>query len=339
VNPLLKVTTSCLFFAPLFNYICLYAFPPHDIDVDEKGRWEKTYRNVQQFVGRVFFHEVCQGSFALLVWLKKLYIITCRHVVFDEDMGGIPIFCLSFVIQNMSFSAKEGNLKYVGSTNSELDLSFFEVQNEAVKGFHLDVNHDVYQGQSITIAGFPSGLEELEGELEKEPKVRSGRVAAAGSVNKVAFSDISGSLPNTSGAAMISTMDFGRTLYGIHGGAVYYEDTVNKLKYENEKTTRIRQKDIYNLVNDKTLAEAPNLPNVKELYDSPEGNVRSRGLHASDNMKHKGAMTFFMTNSTIASFLMANEIEFGMLGETETLLDTVVLCAVATESRRERSKK
>jgi Trypsin-like peptidase domain len=220
VNPLLKVTTACLFFAPSFNHICLYAFPPHDIDVDEKGRWEKTYRNVQQFVGRVFFHKVCQGSFALLVWLKKLYIITCRHVVFDEDMGGIPIFCLFFVIQNMSFSAKEGNLKYVGSTNSELDLSFFEVQNEAVKGFHLDVNHDVYQGQSITIAGFPSGLEELEGELEKEPKVQSGRVAAAGSVNKVAFSDISGSLPNTSGAAMISTMDFGRTLYGIHGGAV-----------------------------------------------------------------------------------------------------------------------
>ena len=217
-------------------------------------------------------------------------------------MGGIPNFCLSFVIQNKTFSAKAGYLKYVGSTNSELDLSFFIVQIEAVKGFYLDVNHDVYQGQSITIAGFPSGLEELEGKLEKEPKVQSGRVAAAGSVNKVAFSDISGSLPNTSGAAMISIMDYGRTLYGIHGGAVYYEDTVNKLKYEIEKT-RIKQKDIYNLVKDVIVDKAPDFPNVKKLGkskgmivdkapDSTEGNVRSRGLHASDNINHKGAMTF-----------------------------------------------
>lgn len=61
---------------------------------------------------------------------------------------------------------------------------------------------------------------------------------------------------------MISTMDCGRTLYGIHGGAVYYGDTVDKLKYENEKAPRTKQKDTYNL--------------VKELYDSPEGNVRSR---------------------------------------------------------------
>lgn len=45
-----------------------------------------------------------------------------------------------------------------------------------------------------------------------------------------------------------------------------------------------------------------------------------------------------MTNSTIANFLIANENEFDVLDESETLLDTVVLGTIATESRRKRSK-
>lgn len=253
-------------------------------------------------------------------------------------MGGIPIFCLSFVIQKKTFSAKAGNLEYVGSTNSELDLSFFIVRNEAVEGFILDVNRDAYQGQSITLAGFPSGLEELEGKLEKDPKIQSGRIAAAGSFNRIAFSDISGSLPNTSGAAMMSVVDCGRTLFGIHGGAVYYEDTSNKLTDEIEKSPRVKDKDVYDVVKDAIVEQAPDLPDVKELYDSPEANIRSRGLHATDNIQHKGAMTYYMTNTTIANFLRANENEFGMLGECETLLDTVVSGPVAMGSRRKRSK-
>lgn len=313
----------------------------------EELQWEKTYENAKKFVGRVYFDEECQGSFALVVWLGKPYIITCRHVVYDEDLGGIPIFKLSFMIQNKTFSAKEGgNSEYLGSTNSELDLSFFLVKNEVAEGFSLDAGRDVFEGQSIIMASYPSGLEELEGELENKPKFQSGRVSSAGSVNLIAFSDISGSMPNSSGAAMISTISDGRTLYGIHGGAVYYEDTDNKLKSETEKIPRVLEEDMFHLIKDVTILEledessnSGNDSDTPELFNSPVENVRSRGLHASDNIQHKGAMTYFITNSTIVSFLRKNETEFGIHGKNDRLIDTVVLCTVAKGSKRKKSRK
>lgn len=125
-----------------------------------KNVWAKTYENAKKFVGRVYFGKECQGSFALVIWLGKPYIITCRHVVYNEDLGGIPIFKLSFMIQNKIFSAEEGgNSEYVGSTNSALDLSFFLVKSKVTNGFSLDAGRDVYEGQSIIMASYPSGLE------------------------------------------------------------------------------------------------------------------------------------------------------------------------------------
>ena len=238
-------------------------------------------------------------------------------------------------------------MEYLGSTNSELDLSFLLVKIEGAEGFTLDAGHDVYDGQSIIMASYPSGLEELEGELENKPKFQSGRISSAGNVNLIVLTDISGSMPNSSGAAMISDISDGRTLYGIHGGAVYYEDTDNKLKSETEETPRISENDMFNLVKDETFVErvvdeasdSENDSHSTESYDSPVGNVRSRGLYASDNIQHKGGKSYFITNSTIVEFLSYNQTEFGQLSKNASLIDIVVSSNFAKGSQRKKSKK
>lgn len=251
------------------------------------------------------------------------------------------------MIQNKIFSAEEGgNSEYVGSTNSALDLSFFLVKSKVANGFSLDAGRDVYEGQSIIMASYPSGLEELVGELENKPKFQSGRISSAGSVNLIALSDISGSMPNSSGAAMISTVSDGRTLYGTHGGAVYYEDTANKLKSETEETPRIFEEDMFHLIKDVTILElvedessnSGNDSDSPESFNSTVGNVSSRGLHASDNIQHKGATTYFITNSTIVRFLRNNETEFSFHGKNNRLIDTVVLSTLAKGSKRRKSR-
>lgn len=149
------------------------------------------------------------------------------------------MYHISCCFSEQTYSLKDNNLQYLGSSNTELDLAFFqvieagkgdscEIDEKEVKGFNLNVDFDIYQGQPIILAGFPIALASLEGKLEKTPKIQGGRVAAAGSYHDIAFGDISGSLPNTSGGAIISTIDIGNGLLGVHMGAVWHEDWIIK---------------------------------------------------------------------------------------------------------------
>ena len=322
-------------FDPLTNTLpfCIN-FPYHDIDLEEKKRLDKTCERARSYVGRVLFDKKCQGSCVLVEWLQKTYILTCRHVVFDEGIGIIPMNHLSCLFGKESYSRKKGNLQYLGSTNSELDLAFFLVDGTGnIEGFELNIDVDIYQGQPIMLAGFPIALADLEGKLVSVPKIQSGRVAAAGSFHDIAFGDISGSMPNTSGGAIVSTTDGGKSVFGIHEGVAYHEDLSNKVGHVIEKQIKIKREKKYLLQKDPETAvsdgspnatpEKSKMPDLKELdiskeatTVSPEGKTRSRGLYASANIPQKGAMSYFATNKTIAAIFSWNEKIFGEIGET-----------------------
>lgn len=299
-------------------------------------------------MGRVLFGKKCQGSCVLVEWLQKTYILTCRHVVFDEDSGIIPMDLLSCLFGKVSYSRKKGNLQYLGSTNSELDLAFFLAGDETsnIEGFDLNIDVDIYQGQPIMLAGFPIALADLEGKLVGVPKIQAGRVAAAGSFHDIAFGDISGSMPNTSGGAIVSTTDGGKSVFGIHNGVAYHEILDDKVGHVIEKPIKTKREKKYLLVKDPETAVSDgspnatpkkgNMPDLKKLdisqeatTVSPEGNTRSRGLYASANVPQKGAMSYLTTNKTIAAIFSWNEKIFGEIGETEQ-------STVAKTSQRKR---
>ena len=186
-------------------------------------------------MGRVIVHDKCQGSCVLVSWLDKCYILTSRHVVFEEAEGGIPTKSISCIFEKRIFSPEKNTLKYFGSSNSEIDLAFFLVGTSKVsKGFILETHRDIYHGQDIMVAGYPIALGDVEGKLVNSVKIQCGRVSSAGSFHDIAFTDISGCLPNTSGGAMISSTDSGKHILGIHMGAIWHEDLDNKVGHVTE---------------------------------------------------------------------------------------------------------
>ena len=91
--------------------------------------------------------------------------MTSCHVVFDRDEGGI-FSSISCYFEERIISLREKTLKYLGSSNTEIDLAFFLVESgEFVKGFILETNRDIYHGQVIIVAGFSIDLVDVEGKL------------------------------------------------------------------------------------------------------------------------------------------------------------------------------
>ena len=290
-------------------------------------------------MGRVFAHDECQGSCVLVSWLDECYMMTSRHVVVHEDEGGIP-YSTSCQFGKRIISLKEKTLVYLGSSNSEIDMAFFLVKSpDFVEGFILETDGDIYHGQEIVMAGFPIALVDVEGKLVTSVKFHSGRVSSAGSFHDTAFTDISGCLPNTSGGAMISSIDSGRHILGIHMGVIWHEDLDNKVGYEIEGLRKIEVGEEYHLWVDQVLPSTPcnspapdgtprkgNTSKVVELAPSntadiqivsPAGNTRLRGMYASDNIPFKGAMSYFVTDVTILKILKANQEIFGKIGKTD----------------------
>ena len=62
-----------------------------------------------------------------LISRSDMYILTCRHVVFNEVGGSILMYDLVFDFAGRKYSAASKNCKYVGSSDPEHDLSIFEV--------------------------------------------------------------------------------------------------------------------------------------------------------------------------------------------------------------------
>ena len=50
---------------------------------------------------------------------------------------------------------------------------------------------------------------------------------------------------------------------------------------------------------------------------SPASNTRLRGMYASDNIRFKGAISYFVTDVTILRILKANPKIFGKIGKTD----------------------
>ena len=266
--------------------------------------------------------------------------MTSRHVVFDQDEGGI-FSSISCHFQERIISLEEETLEYLGSSNCEIDMAFFLVKSgEFVVGFILEINRDIYHGQDIIVAGFPIALVDVEGKLVSSVKFYCGRVSSAGSFHNIAFTDISGCLPNTSGGAMISSTDSGRHILGIHMGAIWHEDVDNKVGHVIEVMPKIKVGQEYRLKKDRILpSRLPNPPSLldgtpmkgdisklEELAPSitaniqtvlPEGNTRLRGMYASDNVPYKGALSYFVTNATIGKILKANQEILGEIGKTD----------------------
>ena len=273
--------------------------------------------------------------------------------MFEEAEGGIPTNGISCIFKERIFSLEKNTLKYLGSSNSEIDLAFFLVGTSKVsKGFILEIHRDIYHGQNIMVAGFPIALGDVEGKLVNSVNIQCGRVSSAGSFYDMAFTDISGCLPNTSGGAMISSTDSGKHILGIHMGAIWHEDLDNKVGHVTEVFPKIKVGQEYRLKKDRVLPSTP--PDSPGLLDgtlmkgdsskleelapsitaivSPVGNTRLRGMYASDNIPYKGAMSYFVTNATIGKILKANQNIFGEIGKTDQ-------SAVLTKMSYKRNRK
>ena len=307
-------------------------------------------------MGRVFVHKKCQGSCVLVSWLGKCYMMTSRHVVFDEYEGGIP-YSTSCYFEDRIISLEEKTLEYLGSSNSGIDLAFFLVNSrDFVGGFILGIDGDIYCGQDIVMAGFPLALVDVEGKLVSSAKFHCGRVSSAGSFHDTAYTDISGCLPNTSGGAMISSIDSGKHILGIHMGVIWHEDLDNKVGHEIEELPEIEVGQEYELWEDLVLPSTPpdslglldgtpmkgNTSKLEELAPSitadipivsPAGNTRLRGMYASDNIRFKGAMSYFVTDVTILRILKANPKIFGKIGKTD---HSVAVGIMKTSHKRNR---
>ena len=295
-------------------------------------------RRANENVGRVLYDGDCVGSCAsVLLCLSPalgttaMYILTCRHVVFDEDEGGILMYDLAFNFTGRTYSEACGNLEYVGSSDPEHDLSFFKVIGEdyPLHGFSILDGLDVYQGQSIVVAGFPIAIDQ-EGILTSSTKHLAGIISAVDAIEVIALADISASMPNMSGGAVLSKGGEFKYLLGLHMGVCWHEERAHKIKgaepsgasQELLSENAIAVEQLY-LVQDKTVLIKPIKPAVDEneqsiaspckeaipaidalsVVESPPENTRSRGLYAMENIPQKGSMAYFVPKRTIAKYL------------------------------------
>lgn len=105
----------------------------------------------------------------------------------------------------------------------------------------------------------------------------------------------------------------------------------NKIGQKIEKSPKIKRGQKFILQKDQVISDPSsavhdgqlnaypkksNMPDLKKLDISPEGNTRFRSLYASANVPQKGAMSYFVTNQTIGNIFTDNETIFGDVGET-----------------------
>ena len=202
-----------------------------------------------------------------------MYIVTCRHVVYDDELGGIPMYCLSFNfgIDKQVYSAENENITFVGSSTPAIDLSFFQVETDTKVGF-TPIN-DIHQGQSIIAVGFPFATD-VEKILPESPKMLAGIVSAGGFLNDVCLADFPGSMPNMSGGAVLSIINGEEKAVGILGGLVWHEVKEHRLDTDEDALgdENVEQSPVVNyaLILDKVIQQEPAFDETMELcYSSP----------------------------------------------------------------------
>ena len=277
--------------------------------IAEKAKWEAISKRTTESVGRVFFGTECVGSCVALSLHSGVYIITCRHVAFDEDSRHIPLYHLMFTFNKRAYTASD--FVYRGS-NKSLDLCFFLLRNSLARAFCFSINPDqfLYQGMGIVVAGFPAALDEMD--YARGPKFNSGRVSAGGINEDLAVSDVSSTLPNMSGGAVFSTIGEGECLLGIHLGAHYHEDNSYKLVDAVEEEEEEEEEDVGTLTEltlDDLCLRAPvadaetATESLGVIISSPPTNTRTRSIYGEQNVKHKGSMSYFCTVAPIRRLL------------------------------------
>jgi hypothetical protein len=283
--------------------------------IEDVKNWEIISLNLKNNCGEVYFGDECVGScVSILVSKGRMFIITCRHVVLYRFAIDMSKLCFKFHFTSYSGSA----ISYSGSSSSEIDLVFFEVNTGNKSGFILDSELTVYQGQDILVASYPTSIDNdlITG---SSPKINCGKVSAALVFDSIALTDVSSTLPSSSGGAVASIIDQAKHLLGIHMGTFWHEDLENK-----PETQMIRDSntilELYAIQHDKVLdgnvvteesfnsspskdSSPPGLDLKALEIDSPPENIRLRGLYALDNVPHKGSMSYFVTARTIVMYL------------------------------------
>jgi hypothetical protein len=227
---------------------------------------------------------------------------------------------IKFKVGLQTYSLRTNNVTYHGSSDAERDLAFFKVIGNLPHegGFHLSLSTNVYQGQSIGIFGFPLAIDEERIFIE-HPKLLLGVVSAAGAAIDIALTDISGSMPNMSGGAVLGKFNNYTVLVGIHTGNIWHLAKDNMPVKQVEEVPYITSDHQMKLdrliytepsgalaVDDQSPGspEKAEVPNIEGLIlGSPKKNTRTRGLHAVENIPHKGSMSYFVPAHTIIRYL------------------------------------
>ena len=255
----------------------------------------------------------CVGSCVALFLRSGVYIITCRHVAFEEDSRHIPLYHLMFTFNERTYTASD--FSYRGS-NKLLDLCFFLLRISIARAFCFSFNPDqfLYQGMGIVVAGFPSALDEKDN--SRGPKFNSGRVSAGGINEDIAVSDVSSTLPNMSGGAVFSTIGEGDCLLGIYLGAHYHEDDSYKLVDVVEEEEEEEEEDVGtsteltldDLCSRAPVADAETATESLGVISSPPTNTLTRSIYGEQNVKHKSSMSYFCTVAPIRRLLEKNTL-------------------------------
>jgi hypothetical protein len=263
--------------------------------VREQAKWKVITDNVSERVGEVIFGTNCAGSCVAVFFQNKMYVITCRHVTFCEDIEGIPLYHLQFKFKRRAYRWKQ-HFSYLGSCPG-LDLCFFIMNDD-----YADVNRcfqiecqPLHTGTDIVIAGFPTAPSDME-----EPKCMKGTVSSSGYLSHFGVSDISSTLPNVSGGAVFSLRCTGRYLAGIHLGVYRHKDETNKVESKDKKssayysTTKLTTDTVF-----ETEDKIPASMSVSKSI-SPVINLQK---YADDNIGHKGSLAYYVTVVPIVNLL------------------------------------
>jgi hypothetical protein len=128
--------TRCPLYSRSFILILLL-FPYLHPFLPESKKWPMILDTVSENVGGVYFGSECAGSRVIFRFRDDtMYIVTCRHVVYDDELSGIPIHCLSFSFGiDKRHSAENENITFVGSSTPAIGLSFSQVGTDTEVGF------------------------------------------------------------------------------------------------------------------------------------------------------------------------------------------------------------
>ena len=271
----------------------------------DEEKWQAISKYNLESVGRVLFGRDIIGSCARMDLDDKVYIITCRHVVFDADTHGIPLYHLTFIFNKRIYSNTD--FAYHDSSLG-LDLSFFILNDRlcSKENVFYITEQSLYPGMRIAVTGFPSALGEGPEPLGNAPKLMTGRVTAGGAIQNIAESDIASTPPTMSGGAVFAQISDGRSLLGIHLG-MYWRDAVTD-RLVNGLPVASGTPSVA-LVKDSTFDKAPKRSSRLRETLSPEDDVESRAKYGAEDAKGKGAREYFVTIAPIVRLLAPTMIQ------------------------------